>query len=293
MEENNTFLTPQEELNIIELVKKERGKLDIGRGPIGKKIFSVLRDNDIQLMFFFSEQKDSDGLLAFYLRKNSSITNLSSFYIAVNTAVPLDLQIFNTCHEYYHHIDIKMQNLHVRRTVEPDEDIVNAKANRFAAEFLLPTESLEIFVKKHNRGEIDLGNWESVSLMRLIAQLQIDYQVPYRMIVKRLNEIKAIKGDVKDQLLLVDERDENSTYYKIGKTINDHTFNKINSIVKKTGIEPEALIVILQNYDERQITIDTAMKDLSLFNKSVEDFGYDIEVFEEDIDEIVDLFGDD
>ncbi|KAB3527446.1 ImmA/IrrE family metallo-endopeptidase [Alkaliphilus serpentinus] len=85
----------------------------------------------------------------------------------------------------------------MRRIGDSDNLLINAKANRFAAEFLLPTETLSTYVKKHNRGNINLDNWNNHALLRLIAQLQIDYQVPYRMIVKRLHEIDSINKQVK------------------------------------------------------------------------------------------------
>lgn len=293
MEDVKNILTPQEELNIVELAEAERRKLDLGRGPLGEKIFSVLRDINVQLLYFISKPKEDNALAAFYLKKFSSVTNMNSYYIAINTSMPLDLQVFNASHEYYHHIDEVEQNLHIHRLKDPDDEIINAKANRFAAEFLLSTESLNKFVKKHNRGEINLNTWELISLLRLVAQLQIDFQVPYRMIVKRLYEIKAVDSNNKEKLLSIDERDEESLYYRIGKTINENTFDKLNTPSSKVGIEPETLNVILQNYDESMITVDTAVRDMELFGKTLQDFGYSIEVLDEDIDELIDLFGDD
>ncbi|KJS21725.1 MAG: hypothetical protein VR72_09575 [Clostridiaceae bacterium BRH_c20a] len=294
MEDNKSILlNPKEALEIVELVKTERRRLDLGMGPIGEKIFSVFRDNNIQLLYFALEPKHPNSLTAFYLEKYSSVTGIHSYYIAINSMVPLDLQIFNSCHEYYHHIDEIDENLHLRRFGDSDVLLINAKANRFAAEFLLPTETLATYVKKHNRGNINLGNWNNHALLRLIAQLQIDYQVPYRMIVKRLQEIESINMHVKKELLSIDERDSQSSYYKIGSTWNSHIFHKLNSITDKTGVEPEALNVILKNFDEGITTIDSTVKDLNIFNKKLEDFGYEIEILDDDIDEILDLFGDD
>lgn len=288
-----TTLTPKEELDIVELARTERRKLDLGMGPLGEKIFAVLRDNNIQLLYFTLEPKDSKGLAAFYLKKYSSVTGIHSYYIAINTSIPLDLQIFNACHEYYHHIDEIDDSLHLRRMGEPDDELIDAKANRFAAEFLLPTESLTTYVKKHNRGEVFLKNWSKNAILRLIAQIQIDYQVPYRMIVKRLYEVDSINSIEKEDLLAIDERNENSVYYKIGKTMNDYIFKKLNTATLKSGVDSEALNVILQNYDEGIITVDTTVKDLKLFSKTLEDFGYSIDILEEDIDELNDLFEDD
>src|SRR5690242_10357156 len=116
-------LKPKEELEIVELVKTERRKLDLGMGPIGEKIFSVFRDNNIQLLYFALESKSPNSLAAFYLEKYSSVTGIHSFYIAINSMVPLDVQIFNSCHEYYHHIDEIDEDLHLRRIGDSDDEL--------------------------------------------------------------------------------------------------------------------------------------------------------------------------
>ncbi|GAU79585.1 ImmA/IrrE family metallo-endopeptidase [Fusibacter sp. 3D3] len=290
---NKIILKPNEELDIVELVKSKRRSLDLGMGPIGEKIFTVFRDNNIQLLNFDLELKNSSGLAAFYLEKKSTVTDLESYYIAINTSEPLDMQIFNACHEYYHHIDDNEKTLHLQRISEPDDDLTNAKANRFAAEFLLPTETLVTLVKKHNRGKTNLELWNENALLRLIVQVQIDFQVPYKMIVKRLSEIEAITTSLKGELLSINDRDSYSIYYKIGITINEYIFSKLNRATNKSGVDTEALNVILQNFDEETITVDSAIKDLEIFDKKLEDFGYDINVLEDDIDEIAELFGDD
>ena len=131
MEDNKSILlNPKEALEIVELVKTERRRLDLGMGPIGEKIFSVFRDNNIQLLYFALEPKHPNSLTAFYLEKYSSVTGIHSYYIAINSMVPLDLQIFNSCHEYYHHIDEIDENLHLRRFGDSDVLLINAKANR-------------------------------------------------------------------------------------------------------------------------------------------------------------------
>ncbi len=290
---NKIILTPKEEWDIVELAKSTRRKLDLGMGVLGEKIFKVFRDNDIILFYFKLNSKDAESLAAFYLEKYSSVTDITSYYIAVNSLVPLDLQIFNACHEFYHHLDDKKDKLHINRLCNPDDSLISAKANRFAAEFLLPTETLKAFVKKYNRGEVDLENWTIQAILRLITQLQIDYQVPYRMIVKRLKEIDAIKSELREKLLEINERDIDSIYYKIGSAVNNQLFDKLNSVSDKKGVESEALNVILQNFDEDTITLDVVVDDLKIFNKKIEDFGYDIDIDDDDIDEIKDLFGDD
>lgn len=288
---NNYTLKAEEALIIEELVKDARGRLDLGMGPIGEKIFSVLSEKNIRLLYFYLEKSNINSLEAFYLAKLNSMTKKYSYYIALNTSVPLDLLIFNICHEYYHHIDNEEGNLHLMRIGDPDEEFVNIKANRFAAEFLLPTESIKTYVRKHNRGEFDISNWNSFTLLRFISQIQIGYQVPYRMIVKRLFEISAINYEILNHLLSIDERDENSLYYKVASILGGEDFLKLNRINARRGVDSDGLNVMLRNYDEGISSIDSTIKDLSIFDKSIEEFGYEIDILEEDMNEISELLG--
>ena len=287
MVDNN--LTPEEILEIEDMARVARRNLDLGMGPVGEKIFTVLRENNIRLLYFYIEELDSNSLEAFYLAKFSTMTKKNSYYIALNTKVSLDLQIFNLCHEYYHHIDNIENNLHVMRFGDPDDAWLNTKANRFAAEFLLPTESLTIHVRKNNRGEIDLSQWKTFTLLRFIAQIQTNYQVPYRMIIKRLREIEAIDDNMKEQLLSIDERSEESIYYVIASTLGGEEFIELNTSSCKKGVDNDALNIILQNYDEGAISLDLTVRDLNIFDKSLEEFGYSMDILEESIDEIFDL----
>lgn len=144
-------------------------------------------------------------------------------------------------------------NLHLKRIGDPDEVNLNTKANRFIAEFLLPTESLTTHVRKHNRGEIDLSPWKLFTLLMFIAQIQINYQVLYRMIIMRLHEIEAIEYNLKEELLSIDERDENSIYYIIASTLGETEFIKLNNSSYKKGIDSDILNVILQNHLEEKL----------------------------------------
>lgn len=294
MEINNKLtLNPKEELAIVELVKEERRRLDLGMGPLGERFFSVFREYHIQILFFAMQMERKDSLEALYLEKKYKESGERSCYIAINTSVPYDLQIFNACHEYYHHIDELDDNIHLKRSGQPDGNKLQAKANRFAAEFLLPTETLETQVKKQNKGNLIINQWSIQAMLRFIAQLHIDYQAPYRTIVKRLFEVGAIAEGILENLLIMNDRDPEGLYFKIGMTLNPALFKLLNEATQKNEVEPEALEAILQNYDENLITVDVAAKDLSIFNYNLEDFGYDIGIDQEDLDEIFELLGDD
>ena len=72
MQDNKSMiLNPKEALEIVDLVKTDRRRLDLGMGSIGEKIFSVFRDNNIQILYFTLEPKHPNSLAAFYLEKYS------------------------------------------------------------------------------------------------------------------------------------------------------------------------------------------------------------------------------
>lgn len=277
---------------IKKVAKAERGRLDLGYGPIGMRIFSILRNENIQMLYYKSiDSAEECSLSAFYLRKYSSVLDNYSCYIAINTSLPLDLQIFNVGHEYYHHIDKADLDIHVQRLKDPDDRKTNNKANRFAAEFLLPKESIHEYIKDRNKGDISINDWDSIKLFRLIAQIHIEFQVPYKTIVRRLYEIDSICDSKLKQLLDVNERDRESIYYKIGMAINGDIFHMLNKPTEKSGSESDSINMILSNFENELITLDTTIKDLQLFDKSLQDYGYEIEVDDDDLEDIFELFG--
>ena len=64
-------------------------------------------------------------------------------FIGVNTADYYDRQLFSIAHELYHFITKTPSHL---SRIEAEDDKVEYKANRFAAEFLMPAVTLKSIV---------------------------------------------------------------------------------------------------------------------------------------------------
>ncbi len=284
------ILSKKEELKIIKLAEEERRKLDLGMGSIGSEIETVLGERDIKILYFASDFCGEKGIDGLYLKRRNSVLDRDSHYIALNTTRPFDLQLFNLCHEYYHHICGCDHDVHVYRFGDADDEITDKKANRFAAEFLLPTKSLNDYML---RIKGDLGKLEFHIVLRVIANLHIHYKLPYRSIVKRIHEAEYINDDLRENLLNVEERDHNSIYYRICRNINERVIDNLNSPRNYEGVDPVSLDLIAKNYDDNNVSVDTAINDLKLFGKTLEDFGYSVGVSDDTIKELDDLFSED
>ncbi len=121
-------------------------------------------------------------------------------FVAINTSIPVDSQVFAAAHELYHiWYDKKAEAIPASILGEADEhgtlmDISELKANRFAAEFLVDEEMLRQEMRLYSITQQKIS-------MKDILQLAALFTVPYRTMVKRLHEVKAIKLEEREQYL--------------------------------------------------------------------------------------------
>lgn len=84
-----------------------------------------------------------------------------------------------------------------------ENTLIEAKANRFAAEFLFPEAALKSIILD----EFKTSKLEKVSektILRFIVRTQCTWWLPYRSIVKRLHEISAIsEGQYRNYTVLM------------------------------------------------------------------------------------------
>ena len=207
-------------------------------------------------------------------------------FIGLNTSDYFDKQIFALAHELYHYYT--KAGSHLSRIEDDDKNITEAKANRFAAEFLLPESVLESIVFDEFKTS-SLQKIQTKTLLRFIARLQCTWWLPYRSLVKRLKEVNAISDKQYYELYAIDERDMNGVYGRIGKAINNDTFLKLNTATNSIGTSPKDIEIIIRNFEDNLIDEDKFADTLLLFNKKPEDFGYEINASQEDIKEFEDF----
>lgn len=257
----------------------------VGSAPIANDIFAILEKIGIVLLEYpIRSEHDKPAFSAALMYSKEGDAEL--VFIGLNTADYFDKQIFAIAHELYHFYT--KTGSHLSR-VDEERNLIEAQANRFAAEFLLPQSVLESIVLNEFRTS-SLQDVQTKKLLRFITRLQCTWWLPYRSLVKRLKEINAISNKQYEQLYSIDERDMDSEYGRMGKAVNEEVFLKLNRPTNNISASPKDIEVIIRNFEDNIIDEDKFAETLSLFGKKPSDFGYEYEVFEEDIDEFEDFF---
>ncbi len=281
-----TFLSELQVEEIRKLVETKRQTLGfIGETPIGEAIFRALESLDIILLEYpIQSEGDRQAFSAALL--HSEVDGEKLVFLGLNTADYLDKQIFAIAHELYHYFT--KSGSHLSR-LNGGDNLVEAKANRFAAEFLLPQNVLKSIVLKEFKGSC-LRTISPRALLRFIARLQCSWSLPYRSLVRALQEIDAIDSIQYDQLYTVDERDNSGEYWKYGEAIDDDVFLRLNTRTLNIGTSPTLIELIIRNFEDDLIDEYLFVEALQLFRKKPEDFGYSPQISSEDVAEFADLW---
>lgn len=258
----------------------------VGETPIANDIFTILENMNIKLLEYpikSDGEKPAFSAALMYSKEGGK----ELIFIGLNTADYFDKQVFAVAHELYHFYT--KTGSHLSRLKEEEDNLIEAQANRFAAEFLLPENVLESIVLNEFITS-SLLEVQTKTLLRFIARLQCTWWLPYRSIVKRLREIDAISNEQYKQLYAIDERDMDDEYGRMGKAINKEVFKKLNTATNKIGASPIDIEVIIRNFEDSIIDEDAFTDTLCLFDKKPDDFGYEFKISEEDIDEFEEFF---
>ena len=285
---NNGITLDKFELEKIrKLARDERQALGfVGETPIANDIFTIIENLNIKLLEYpIKSEGDKPAFSAALMYTKEGGEEL--VFIGLNTADYFDKQVFALAHELYHFYT--KTGSHLSRLEDEENSLIEAKANRFAAEFLLPESVLESIVLTEFKST-SLVEVQIKTLLRFIARLQCTWWLPYHSLVKRLKEIEAISNEQYTHLYKVDERDTNGEYYRLGKAINNEIFSKLNTITSDIGISPKDIEVIIRNFEDSIIDEDKFADTLNLFHKTPDDFGYELTISDEDLDEFEDFF---
>lgn len=281
-------LTSQDIYELSEMAKEKRRELDIGLSPMGDNILKFIREKGIKLVYIPIENNESEDLFFSAVYVCLKEDGKKHKFIGVNTNDYYDNQIFALAHELYHFYE--ETQIHLCRITSADKPHRELKANRFAAEFLLPTERLEKEIKNVNDGNCSLVDWKHSTILRFIARLHCEYRLPFKAIVRRLLELKAINEIQFEELYKEDTRKKKSDYYIIGKNINPEIFENLNSKTRKTGVDGNDLESIVRNYEDDIISISELIESLSMFDKKILDFGIEEEIDLYDFDDMPGIF---
>lgn len=273
------------EVQIDEIRKLARDKRQslsiIGEMPIANDIFTILEQLDIKLLEYpIQSEGDSPSFSAAIMYTEENGGELA--FIGLNTADYFDKQLFAIAHELFHYYT--KSGSHLSRLDDDENSLIEAKANRFAAEFLFPEVALRSIILNEFKTS-KLGKLTEKTILRFIVRLQCTWWLPYHSVVKRLHEIGAISEEQYSNLYSIDERNLDAEYGRMGIAINEEVFRKLNTKTNTIGTSMKDIDIIVRNFEDGLINEDKLADTLSLFNKSPDDFGYRVIVTEKDEEE--------
>lgn len=281
------ILTETDIENIKRLADDTRKSFGIyGDVPIANDMFMLLEQREIilcQFPFPTTKKSHMDANITRFENDNEPIT-----FIGLNTSIYFDEQIFALAHELYHYITKTGKAYH--NEIDEEDTLTEKKADRFAAELLLPGEVLHSrIVSEFKTSKIDTVN--ELRLLRFIARLQSEWWLPYRSLVLRLYEEGFIEQSMFVQLYMINDRDPESIYSKIFCSISPDCFKKLNEQTQRTDISNRVLEIFIQNYEDGIMTDDEFTKLMQMFGKSPVDFGFDLIADDNELEELHELFG--
>ncbi|WFF74436.1 ImmA/IrrE family metallo-endopeptidase [Proteiniclasticum sp. QWL-01] len=254
----------------------------VGDTVIANDIFTILDNLEIKLLEYpIQSEGDRPAFSAALMHSEDNESRVT--FIGLNTADYFDKQIFAIAHELYHYYT--KSGSHLSRDQVEGSNLIEVKANRFAAEFLLPKKVLESIILEEFRTS-SLQKIPTKILIRFIARLHCTWWLPYRSLVRRLEEIKAISPDQYKDLYSVKERDPEGEYWKIGQAFNKDVFLKLNQQTFNIGTSPNEIEIIIRNFEDNLIDEDHFTETLRLFNRTPDEFGFEIRASQEDVDEL-------
>lgn len=256
----NNYTFGEGELSDLEIrqIKKQskdsRGIYGVN-APIGINVFSFIAQNEdvvFQLQDF--EDSDLDAMIIKYSPKSERK------YIVINSAKPLINQVFAAVHEFYHY-----QYSFTGNTKESficsfnKKDKEEIKANRFAAEFLLPEEALKSELDSFFKFQ---SNFEDALISKQIVfcfSLVIKYALPLKAVLYRLKEenitstdflfshyadVKCILLEMVNDFPLLKDLYSNSNKY-----VHESLYDLVPLLYNKGRLDDSTLNNIIKQFD--------------------------------------------
>jgi len=251
---SNEELTVSEIRQIKKQSKDSRGVYGVN-APIGINIFSMIAQND-DIIFQLQNFKDSelDAMIIKYSVKSNRK------YIIINSDKPLINQIFAAAHEYYHYLYSFTGNTKDSIVCFFNKnDKEEIKANRFAAEFLLPEDALSTEVEQLIKY---YGAFEQVPLPKQILfcfLLVLKYSLPLKAVMYRLKEEKVTDIDFmlhhykEIKKILIESFEDNryikELYSKSNMYINEQLYDLVPFLYNKGRLDDATVNEIIKQFD--------------------------------------------
>lgn len=222
--------------------------------------------------------------VAFFIRKPLDIYDISGFttyfneefVVFLNSSFTLGHERFTAAHELYHILYnadlLRKDKLLINDSAYADED---AKANVFAAEFLMPEDYVkELFYKLIN---VEKDKVE----VRHVVRLNSTLKVSYKSMLKRLVQLDLCDIGLYEGLVEYGSLDKKEELRDITKT-EGYDISLIVS-AKVSYVSKEYLEIAKQNYEKGKISYGKITQLLEFINETPKQYGYN----EPEDDEIV------
>lgn len=253
---NLNLLTQEEIRGIQDKANRALGEYLKTNQIIRDDVFNILELNTKTLYYPCND----DEICAFIVKR------MGKYFTFINTEIPLEKQVFAAAHELYHLWYSNIDKWELLNSVILDNQIENngelsreeAKANRFAAELLVPKSILtnELEIRKIRRDQVELKD---------IIGLMDVFLMPYKTIVRRLYEIEFIDGQQCKEFLLIPDRDENEGVMLWQKRLEICNRNNERTKRKKLG---NLVDLSIKGYEQNLITFDKLAYLLGLTEQS-------------------------
>ena len=263
------ILSKEEIKHLKKQAKDARGLYGLNT-PIGTNIFSFIEQKgDVVFQLQNFENSDFDAMIIKYSAKSTKK------YIIINSENPLINQVFAAAHELYHYtynfIENSQDSIVCSFSKNEKEEI---KANRFAAEFLLPEAALQDELESFLL--YSASSFSETSLTKQIVfcfSLVIKYSIPLKAVLYRLKEegisdtdfLLEHYEDVKKILLEIaaEDRRVNELYSNKNIYIKEDLYDLVpllynkgrlddstlNNIIEKVGLSESKIKQGLINYE--------------------------------------------
>lgn len=250
----------EEEIQEIQrMVNSKLGEYKKTNQIIREDIFKILEMN-CKVIYYPIPDDEICGFV--YANKNHK-------FVYINSYIPFEKQVFTASHELYHIWYSDINSGELLRSVVLEENIDSKdikeeeiRANRFGAEFLVPSDVLlnEIRIRKVNKQLITL---------REIIELMDVFLVPYKTMVRRLYEVDYISRSKCIELLKEEARREDCSVMLWQKRLKLCSRN--NERTKEVKFD-DMVDMVLELYEKKQVTYEKLEYILSLSNLKPEDF---------------------
>lgn len=223
--------------------------------PIRDNIFKLLRDKSVLVFYPLEDEKDLDGF-----HVDRVIDGQIKPFVYINTANYWDKCIFCAAHELGHVYRIETC---IKESC-PDSVINDAECdeimNRFAAELLMPETKFKskfsdvasrIFNKK------DKGIKEQ-DILRIAIELMDFFFVPYKAVIKRLNEIGfltdlGVQHYIEYNDLVIKFFIADGDFIRPNQITNLKQFDNLEDLIRKTqnksSLNTKAIDVLCRSFD--------------------------------------------